>query len=98
MADAEPSEGEGHKTPHSAQPITVRLWFQGQEQLYTLGDGTSCSFEDGKMLTVLEGSLYLYCSDAPPVPRPNHIFIKINDKLRYTPICADFGPLNLGTP
>jgi len=69
--------------------------------IYVLGDGPSHINIEDDYLTILIGkrSRVLFASlDGRPISRPGSFFIGIGEKLRYQPLCADFGPFNLGTP
>ena len=64
-------------------------------------DGEECAegrHGADRMVPVLAGSLYLLPTPRPP-PRDDSsaIYLTLNRKLRYLPLCADFGPFNLGT-
>lgn len=50
-----------------------------------------------QLVTVLAGCLYLLCTTKVPQHDKRAIYLTLNRKLRYMPLCADFGPFNLGT-
>jgi hypothetical protein len=53
----------------------------------------------GALLPVLEGRLYLTCASSSSAfqPKEGELWLTLNKDMCYTPLCADFGPLNLGT-
>jgi len=64
---------------------------------WTLGNGAQRTLKD--YLPVIEGKLYLgqYCSDTPLQQDEDTVFLTLSKRRQYTPFCADFGPVNLGT-
>jgi hypothetical protein len=53
----------------------------------------------GELLPVLEGRLYFICvsSSSAFQPKEDELWLTLSKAMLYTPLCADFGPLNLGT-
>lgn len=58
--------------------------------------GLPAGFNSDAEVCVLENRLYLASMPARPSPRPGVIYLSISYELRYIPLCADFGPFNLG--
>jgi cell division cycle 14 len=60
----------------------------------TLGYGAQ-----GALLPIIEGRLYLTCasSSAGVKSQKRELWVALNKRASYSPLCADFGPLNLGT-
>ena len=55
--------------------------------------------QQGSLLPVLEGRLYFICvsSSSAFQPKEDELWLTLSKAMLYTPLCADFGPLNLGT-
>ena len=53
----------------------------------------------GALLPVIKGRLYLTSasSTAAIQPKKRELWVAVNQSACYTPLCAEFGPLNLGT-
>jgi protein-tyrosine phosphatase len=74
-------------------------------QLAEAQQQTLNQIDQGELLAVLDGRLYLGCIQ-DPTHLPQHlwkphkqstVYIALKDKFSYIPLCADFGPFNLGT-
>ena len=63
----------------------------------TLGCGAR--MKQGALLPIIEGRLYLTSasSSAAVKPKKSELWVALNKGSSYSPLCADFGPLNLGT-
>ena len=75
---------------------------------HNLGSGIANDFHNpklsrstlqGTLLPVLEGRLYLTCASSSSAfqPKEGERWLTLDKGMCYTPLCADFGPLNLGT-
>ena len=55
--------------------------------------------QQGSLLPVLMGRLYFICVSSTSAfqPKEDEIWLTLSKAMLYTPLCADFGPLNLGT-
>lgn len=49
-----------------------------------------------QLIPILEGRLYFMATPLEPSPQPGMHFLTMDRVMRYIPLCADFGPFNLG--
>jgi cell division cycle 14 len=77
--------------------VTNRQWPKEEDKkLRCCGDQMTLQ---GTLLPIIEGRLYLTSasSSAEVQPKKRELWVSLNKGGCYSPFCADFGPLNLGT-
>jgi hypothetical protein len=77
---------------------SVRSLQYPEEKHKKLGYSAQMTLQ-GALLPIIEGRLYLTCasSSAAIKSKKRELWVAMNKGACYSPFCADFGPLNLGT-
>mmetsp|Transcript_89279 Transcript_89279/g.238696 ORF Transcript_89279/g.238696 Transcript_89279/m.238696 type:complete len:153 (-) Transcript_89279:1000-1458(-) len=86
-------DSDAANRPNEKSGVAKTLRWNVSNEEFTLVNGTATDCRS--LVSVLEGRLYFSVISQNIPPHPGAYFFSTDRVLRYTPFCADFGPLNL---